>query len=344
MEVVQIGQSLIIGLGLIILIYIAGKQVLLGIYDISDFVLINGYILQFATPLSHMGFIARNIRRGINELTGVIEIYSIKRVVPLNYYYSNSQPLKKLESIEFKNVSFGYNSSHLILKNISFHLELGKTIGIVGATGSGKSTLSNLLFNFYEAQSGSILINNKNIQDVQSESLCKLFGIVPQDLMLFNATIYENILFARPDASKEEVEQVIELVQLGSFIKKLPNHYNTMVGERGLNLSGGEKQRIAIARVLLKQPSLYIFDEATSSLDILTEETIMKKIAPIIKNSAVLIVAHRLSTVVNADEILVLNNGVVEEQGTHVFLLKKGGFYASMWRNHEKNYKDSNVE
>ncbi|MBW8308813.1 MAG: ATP-binding cassette domain-containing protein [Candidatus Paracaedibacteraceae bacterium] len=338
MEFVRIGQNLIIGLGLIIFTYTAGKQTLLNIYNVSDFVLINGYVLQFAAPLSHMGAIARSIRRGLNELTGIMEIYNAK---PKNSRHTEKdyQSLEKLESIKFENVSFGYDPSRLVLKDLSFHLPAGKTIGIVGATGSGKSTISNLLFNFYDINSGNILINNKDIQTLSTESLYKLLGIVPQDITLFNTSIYENILYARPNASKEEVEEVIELAQLESVLKKLPHHYDTVVGERGLKLSGGEKQRIAIARVLLKRPSLYIFDEATSSLDLSTEDTIMKNIAPILKNSTSIIIAHRLSTVVNVDEILVLHDGVVEERGTHMALLKKNGIYAALCRTHDQAYK-----
>lgn len=338
MELVRIGQSIIIGLGLVILIYVAGQQALMSGYDVSDFVLINGYVLQFAAPLSHIGFIARDIRRGINELVSIMEIYNTK---PAAHYYSgkSSKSLEIFENLEFKDVSFGYDSSHLVLKDVSFYLQEGKTLGIVGATGSGKSTISNLLFKFFDVDSGKILINNESIQSLNPESLYNVLGIVPQDVTLFNLSIYENILFACPNASKEEVEKVIELAHLGPALKKMPHHYHTVVGERGLKLSGGEKQRIAIARILLKRPSLYIFDEATSSLDLSTENTIMNNIAPITKKSTSIIIAHRLSTVVNADEILVLNNGVIEERGTHSFLLKQEGLYASLWKAHEEAYK-----
>ena len=342
MEFVRIGQNLIIGLGLIILTYTAGKQALLSVYDVSDFVLINGYALQFVAPLSQMGFIARDIRRGINDLAGIMKIYSTNPTTSQPSRKNFKSP-EKLESIEFKNVSFAYDHSRFVLKDISFHLEAGKTIGIVGATGSGKSTISNLLFNFYDVTSGKILINNENIQILKSENLHKLLGIIPQDITLFNTTIYENILFGKPNASKDEVEEAIELAHLGSVLKRMPQHYDTVVGERGLKLSGGEKQRIAIARAFLKRPALYIFDEATSSLDLSTEAFIMKTIDPIIKNSTSIIIAHRLSTVVNADEILVLHNGAVEERGTHTFLLKQGGIYVSLWKAHEEAYKESNA-
>ncbi|MBY0292351.1 MAG: ATP-binding cassette domain-containing protein [Alphaproteobacteria bacterium] len=337
MEFVRIGQSFIIGCGLVWLTYTAGKQTFLSVYNVSDFILINGYVLQFAAPLSFMGFIARDIRKSLNDFASIMEIYNTKSLIA---HPNKSFVLaKQVDKIEFQNVSFGYESSRLVLKDVSFELHAGKTLAIVGPTGSGKSTISNLLFRFYNANAGTIFINNKDIQEVNIESLYNLLGIVPQDVTLFNTTIYENILYARPNALKEEVEEAIELAHLGSVLQRLPHHYDTVVGERGLKLSGGEKQRIAIARVLLKQPSLYIFDEATSSLDLSTEETIMNNITSIIKDSTSLIIAHRLSTVVNADEILVLNNGFVEERGTHTSLLKQQGFYASLWQTHEEAHK-----
>lgn len=339
MEYVRIGQNVIIGIGLILLTYTAGQQTLSSIYDISDFVLINGYILQFAAPLGHIGFIARDIRRGMNELASIVEILRIKpeTLVSSGKVYS----LKRLKSIEFQNVSFGYEAKRSVLKDISFYLEEGKTLGIVGTTGSGKSTISNLLFKFYDINLGKILINNKDIRNFSTEQLSHLIGIVPQDITLFNTTIYENILFARPNARKEEVEEVVELTHLNSVLKRLPHHYDTVVGERGLKLSGGEKQRIAIARALLKRPSLYIFDEATSSLDLGTEETIMTNIAPFLKKSTTIIVAHRLSTVVNVDEILLFQHGMIEERGTHPSLLKQKGLYASLWKTHEEAQRKS---
>ncbi|MBS0271691.1 MAG: ABC transporter ATP-binding protein/permease [Proteobacteria bacterium] len=341
LELVRIGQSMIIGVGLVLLIYTAGEQALSGGYNVSDFVLINGYVLQFAAPLNQLGFIARNIKKGLNDLANVIEIYK----TPITSHSAGKAltSFEKLESIDFQNVSFGYEPSHLVLKDLSFHLQSGKTIGIVGSTGSGKSTISNLLFKFFDLNSGEILINNQDIQSLKSDSVYKHFGIVPQDITLFNTSIYENILFARPEAHKEEVEEAIKLAQLEIVLKRLPNHYDTIVGERGLKLSGGEKQRIAIARVLLKRPSLYIFDEATSALDLSTENIIMKNIAHIIKNSASIIIAHRLSTVINADEILVLQHGIVEERGTHTSLLRQNGIYASLWKTHEETHKKFNA-
>lgn len=339
LELVRIGQSVIIGIGVIFLTYVAGHQTLSNIYNVSDFVLINGYILQLAAPLSQMGFVARDIRKGSNELASVMEIYKTKPIKP-QYFEGDFPLIEKLESVQFKNVFFGYDDSRFVLKDINFFLQSGRSIGIVGETGSGKSTISNLLFKFYNATSGKILINDQDINSLKSEDLSSLFGVVSQDVTLFNTTIYENILFARPTAIKTEVEEAMQLAQLESVLKKLPHHYNTVVGERGLKLSGGEKQRIAIARILLRRPSLYIFDEATSSLDLKTEEIIMKNIEFITKSSSSIIIAHRLSAVMNADEILVLNNGIVEERGTHLSLLKQRKIYFSLWKSQSEALKD----
>lgn len=340
-ELIRIGQSVIIGFGLILFTYAAGQQTLSSIYDVSDFVLINGYVLQFVTPLSQIGFIARNFRSGMNELASVMEIFKEN---PLSVTLSSPEKdhtLGTLHCIEFQNVVFGYTPSRFVLQDISFRLEEGKTLGIVGTTGSGKSTISYLLLKFYEISSGKIFINNMDIQNVRIESLSHLIGVIPQDITLFNTTIYENVLFARPNASKKDVEEAIELACLAPVLKRLPHHYNTIVGERGLKLSGGEKQRIAIARVLLKKPSLYIFDEATSSLDLATEKKIMKNIAHTLKKSTSIIIAHRLSTIINADEILVFHYGGIIERGTHSSLLKQQGVYANLWEAHGQAHKKS---
>jgi ABC-type transport system involved in Fe-S cluster assembly fused permease/ATPase subunit len=309
MELVRVGQSLIVGLGLILLTYTAGKKVLLHIYDVSDFILINGYVLQFISPLSHMGVIVKAVRKGINDLEDVMSIYNEKSHIKDE---SSGLIIKEVKGIVFKNVSFGYKPSRLILKDASFEVKKGETLGIIGQTGSGKSTLPYLLFKFFDVNSGQILINNKDIQTINIDKLRNLFGIVPQDITLFNTSIYENILFARPDATKEEVEKVIELSCLEETLKNFPESYHTIVGERGLKLSGGEKQRIAIARVLLKEPQVYILDEATSCLDSVTEEKVMKNIAPYLKRATTIIIAHRLSALNNADKVITLHNGRLE--------------------------------
>jgi ABC-type transport system involved in Fe-S cluster assembly fused permease/ATPase subunit len=333
MEYVRVGQRFIIGMGLLLLTFMAAKQALIKGFGVEDFILINGYILQFAAPLRLMGFATRDFKRGVNSLSHVMEVYKIQSAS--SDFYANTSSISRVESLEFKNVFFSYEPSSPILSDINFYLKTGKSIGIVGGSGSGKSTIANLVFKFFDLKAGEILINNKNIQAIEPHSFYKTLGIVPQDINLFNTSIYENILFARPNARKAEVEEVIALAQLEPVLKKLPEHYNTIVGERGLKLSGGEKQRIAMARILLKKPSLYIFDEATSSLDSSTEAAILKNIKPILENAASLIIAHRLSTVVNADQIIVLEGGVIKECGSHSCLLKKQGLYASMWKTHE---------
>lgn len=334
MEVVRIGQNIILGLGITVLMYMAGQQAAQGHYDISDFILINGYIFQFATPLSQMGLIARSIRKGLVDLNDVVEIYNktTEDNSKINLPFSD-----KVQCIEFKNVNFGYCPSKLNLKDINLKLEFGKTIGIVGETGSGKSTIANLILKFFNPTSGMITINQMDMQNINSEDIRKIFGIVSQDITLFNRSIYENILFARPDASHKEVEKAIEMSCLLPTFETLPQHYNTQVGERGVKLSGGEKQKIAIARALLKKPQVYIFDEATSALDQCTEEKLMRNIATNLKNAMTIVIAHRLSAVVDMDEILVLQNGRIQERGTHELLLKKGEIYSSLWKSHENS-------
>lgn len=339
MEVIRLGQGIILGCGLILITYVAGKNTLLKIHDISDFVLINGYVLQFAAPLSFFGFILRDMRKGLKDLENVVNLLKTETDVRED---ENLKTIKKLKTIEFNNVSFGYNHSNLILKNINLKILPGQTIAIVGSTGTGKSTISNLLFRFYNVSSGEILFNGKNIKNLKSENIHELIGIVPQDISLFNTTIYENILYGRPLASKKRIIEAIKLAQLDEFIVQLPDHYNTMVGERGLKLSGGEKQRIAIARLLLKRPSLYILDEATASLDSKTEAHIMKNITSIIKNASCLIIAHRLSTIVYADKIIVLDKGRIKEEGNHAALLKKKGLYYKLWNQQLKNKDNTN--
>lgn len=329
-EIVRIGQRLIIGSGIIVLIFIAGNQVVLSNYDISDFILINGYILQFAAPLGHMGLIIKDIRRGFTELDDILSIYKTK-LSDFQIQRDNVQKIEDFHELKFNQVCFGYQKSSSTLKNISFIIKKGKKIAVVGKTGSGKSTLSNLIFNFYEVTSGEITVNDVNINNIEKDSLYNLLGIVPQDVLLFNTSIYENIIYARPDAKKSEVEQAIFLSNLEPVLNKLNNHYHTIVGERGMKLSAGEKQRIAIARILLKKPSIYIFDEATSYLDYTSQRIIMDNIFSHLKNKTVIIIAHRLETIIKADEILVMNEGSISERGRHEYLITQNGLYAEMW-------------
>lgn len=310
---IQTGQAFIIGIGLLLLTIISGNAVINHTLTIGDFILINGYLMQFAMPLHQFGYILRQVRTGLNNLHDAFEIM---RQEPEIVDAPNAINLKTEKAeIIFENVFFNYNSSREILKDVSFKVPAGKTVAIIGSTGSGKSTIARLLFRFYDINSGKILINGNDIRNITQNSLRSLIGIVPQDTVLFNNSLYFNIAYGKPTATKQEVENVIKLAHLDELIKKLPEGYNTIVGERGLKLSGGERQRVAIARMLLKNPLIYIFDEATSSLDVHTEHEIQKNIATISSDCTTIIIAHRLSTIEHADQVLVLENGKIIETG-----------------------------
>lgn len=328
-EIVHLGQGLIIGCGLTVMTVLAGRAVLSGTMDVSDFSLMNGYVLQFVVPLSYFGYFFRKMRKGLTDMEDIMRILSLK---PEIVNVPDAKPLHVTNAqIVFDDVVFGYDSRRPILKGVSFTVPAGKTVAIVGSTGAGKSTIARLLFRFYDVISGRILIDGQDISKVTQDSLRDAIGIVPQDTMLFNNTLYYNIAYGYPDATKEEVLQAVHLAHLDSFVATLPDGIHTEVGERGLKLSGGEKQRIAIARVILKRPYIYIFDEATSALDTKTEREIQKNLEEISEGSTTVIIAHRLSTVVHADEIIVLGHGQVVERGTHQQLLSHKGAYARLW-------------
>ena len=314
-ELVHMGQGIIMGLGLLLFTWISGTAVIKGHMKTGDFVLINSYLLQFIYPLSFFGIILRHIRRGFGDMEDAFHLLDMK---PDIIDKPNAQELitEKVE-ITFDNVVFGYGSQRTILKGVSFKVQAGKTVAIVGPTGSGKSTITRLLLRFYDITAGKILINGIDIRDITQESLRALIGVVPQDTVLFNNTLYYNIAYGNPAVSSAQVERALHLAHLDKLLFILPEGISTIVGERGLKLSGGEKQRVSIARVLVKAPKMYIFDEATSALDTKTEREIQKNIEEISKGSTTLIIAHRLSTVVNADQIIVLQGGRVAEQGTH---------------------------
>ena len=238
--------------------------------------------------------------------------------------------------IEFQHVSFAYDAQRPILKDVSFTVPAGKTVAIVGPSGAGKSTISRLLYRFYDVTAGNIMIDGQNIADVQQESLRRAIGMVPQDTVLFNDTVRYNIRYGRPSATDAEVEQAAKLAQIHTFVKSLPKQYDSMVGERGLKLSGGEKQRVSIARTILKDPPILILDEATSALDSLTEQEIQSALRTISRNRTTLVIAHRLSTVIEADEIVVLDKGAIVERGSHLALLRKKGLYATMWNRQQQ--------
>ena len=328
-ELVHLGQGVIIGLGLLVLTWISGNAVIQGTMQVGDFVLINGYLLQFFYPLSFFGILLRHIRRGFTDMENAFALLDLE---PEIVDAPNAIALApSAVRITFEDVSFGYQVARPILKGVSFTVPEGKTVAIVGPTGSGKSTIARLLFRSYDVSAGRILVNGNDIRSITQDSLRALFGIVPQDTVLFNNTLYYNVAYGNPSAPVEQVERAMQLAHLDNLVAALPYGVATMVGERGLKLSGGEKQRVAIARALVKNPKMYIFDEATSALDTRTERDIQKNIEEISQGSTALIIAHRLSTVINADQIIVLEHGLVAETGTHAELLAKGGLYKRLW-------------
>lgn len=336
-ELVLLGQGIIMGIGLLILTWLSGTQVVAGVLHVSDFVLINVYLMQFMVPLGNFGYVFRDMNEGITNLEGVIEILNEKPEIQDVPTAKNL--IIKNGSIFFDKVSFSYDKRRPILNEISFEIPTRKTTAIVGATGSGKSTIANLLFRYYDVSHGRILIDGQDIRELKQLSLQSAIGIVPQNTALFNDTLGYNIAYGHPNASNIEIERAIKNSHLDSFIAMLPEGLDTLVGEQGLKLSGGERQRVAIARVLLKNPTIFIFDEATSSLDTKTEHLIQENIEDVSRNSTTLIIAHRLSTVTHADQILVLDHGKLVEQGTHNELIRQAGAYAQLWEKQMRHKK-----
>lgn len=325
---ISLGQDLIIGMALIIFSLMCAHKVLYGGYGISDFVLINAYVLQFAIPLGSLGFIIGDFQKQLTQMEKTIELFGHKTGIK-----DGDKPIMGEDqgiAVICKDIHFGYEPTRPILQGISFSLLPGKTVAFVGPTGSGKSTLMNLLLRFYDYQSGEMYINGEDIRTIKQESLFRSIAVVPQDIALFNDTLRSNLLYGNPLASEEMLMKGIELALLSALVSSLPDGLETVVGERGLALSSGERQRVGIARAWLKNPSFYIFDEATSALDIQTEEKIMQNIREETKNATVLIIAHRLSTIRSANEIFVFNKGKVAESGSHEELIKKKGIYANM--------------
>ena len=330
LSVLNITQGLIISAGLVSLMLMAAFDVRSGLMTVGDFVLVNTYLIQLYLPLNILGFAYREIKLSItnmeemfNLLDEPYEVIDPKDPTPFS---------SKDACVTFENVSFDYNPDRKILKNISFEVPAGKTCAIVGSSGAGKSTISRLLFRFYDVTKGSIKLDGINIKDMSQKDLRHAIGMVPQDTVLFNDTIYYNIAYGNPSAPKEAVLEAARLAKIHNFIESLPQGYETLVGERGLKLSGGEKQRVAIARTLLKRPAIFLFDEATSALDTQTEKEIQKSIKDVSANHTTLIIAHRLSTVIEADQIIVLDHGKIVERGTHTDLLKEKGLYETMWK------------
>ena len=323
------GQGVILGIGMAICMGLSAWEVQRGSQTLGDFVFINAMLIQLSIPLNFIGFIYREIRQGLTDIEAMFDLLDVPEEVQDR---PGAVPLKVNKgTVRFEDVHFSYDADRRILKGISFEVPAGKTVAIVGPSGAGKSTISRLIFRFYDIQSGRILIDGQDIRDVTQESLRAQIGMVPQDTVLFNDTISYNIRYGRIGASEEEVTEAARLAQIGGFIECLPEGYRTLVGERGLKLSGGEKQRVAIARTILKAPPILMLDEATSALDTQTEQEIQAALDVVSRGRTTLVIAHRLSTVISADEIIVLKDGMIAERGTHRDLLAKEGLYKSMW-------------
>jgi len=323
------GQGLIFGTGMTIVMVMSALEVQRGNQTIGDFVFINVMLMQLSVPLNFIGFVYREIRQGLADIEQMFDLLSVEEEIV------DAPDAKQLEVsngvIRFDNVDFFYDAERAILKGVDFEVPAGQTVAIVGPSGAGKSTISRLIYRFYDVTGGSITIDGQDVREVTQHSLRAAVGMVPQDTVLFNDTIRYNIRYGRPDATDEEVEDAARLAQIHNFIVDLPDGYDAMVGERGLKLSGGEKQRVSIARTILKGPPILILDEATSALDTMTEQDIQTALKLVSKDRTTLVIAHRLSTVVDADQIIVLGEGSIVERGTHNELLEHGGVYSSMW-------------
>ncbi len=333
------GQALIIACAMTLMMGFAASEVAAGTMTLGDFVLINAFTMQIFMPLNFLGFVYREIR---GSLANIEQMFALLAREPEIVDAPDAVSLQlSCGEVNFNNVHFHYNAKRKILKGISFSIKPRQKVAVVGASGSGKSTLVKLLYRFYDVADGSIKVDGQDISQVTQQSLREAIGIVPQDTVLFNDTLRENIRYGRVGATEEEVNRAIELAHLRDFIDSLPDGYQTTVGERGLKLSGGEKQRVAIARTILKNPAVLVFDEATSSLDSYSERQINQAITEVTKDNTSLVIAHRLSTIVDADIILVMKQGEIIEQGNHQSLLEQAGEYASLWNMQHKNQQEN---
>jgi len=330
MALLNFGQGAIIAIGVTLIMIFAAQGVVDGTMSLGDLVLVNTMMLQLFIPLGFLGIIYRSMKHALADMDLMFKLLDMK---PQIRDSSVARTLTvKQANIEFKNIEFSYNEERQILHDISFEIPSGHKVAVVGPSGAGKSTLARLLFRFYDIDKGQILIDGQDIREVSQASLRQHIGIVPQDTVLFNESIFHNIQYARPDATEGEVRRAARLANIDKFIDALPDGYNTVVGERGLKLSGGEKQRVAIARVILKNPRILIFDEATSSLDSHSEQIILQSLKEVAEEHTTLVIAHRLSTIVDANNIIVLEQGKIVEQGTHQVLLNRNGLYANLWK------------
>lgn len=329
LSLLNIGQSIIMASGLTLLMWMAARGIAHGNMTVGDFVLVNTYLMQLAQPLEVFGWVYRTARVHIVDLKHMFDLLDERSEVP---DVPEAKPIHITEGkIQFKDVHFAYDPRRPILKGISFEVPAGKTIALVGPSGAGKSTIARLLFRFWDPTQGHILIDGQDIRSVTQVSLRKQIGIVPQDTVLFNDTLHYNLAYASPYSPPEAVEQAAQMAAIDRFVAQTPDRWDTVVGERGLKLSGGEKQRMAIARVFLKAPKIVVLDEATSALDTQTEKEIQSNLQEVARGRTTLIIAHRLSTIIDADEILVLAHGQVCERGRHIDLLRRNGLYAQMW-------------
>lgn len=335
LSALNMGQAVVISVGVVAIMVMAAMGVVAGVMTLGDFVMVNAYLIQLAMPLNLLGTVYREIKQSLIDME-----------VMFNLLHTGAEILDRPGAtplvsdggeVVFRNVSFGYDARRPILCGVDFTVPAGKTVAIVGPSGAGKSTISRLLFRFYDVTGGEILIDGQDLRSVTQDSLRASIGIVPQDTVLFNDTVYYNIAYGRPSATREEVEAAAKLARIHEFVRGLPDGYDSIVGERGLKLSGGEKQRVAIARTILKGPAILLFDEATSALDTRTERAIQNSLTEVSRDRTTLVIAHRLSTVVDADEIIVLEAGRIVERGQHENLLDREGHYATMWRRQQES-------
>jgi ATP-binding cassette subfamily B protein len=329
LNLLNLGQAAIIAIGLTVIMLLAAHDMKLGTMTIGSFVVINTYLVQLWQPLNFLGVVYMTIKQGMVDMEQMFNLLDVPAEIEDKPGAPALHPAGG--EVRFEDVRFGYRPDREILHGVSFVIPAGKRVAIVGPTGSGKSTISRLLFRFYDVTGGRVMIDGQDVRDVAQDSVRAAIGVVPQDTVLFNDTILYNIGYGRPSASRAEIEAAARLAQVHDFVMRLPDGYDTKVGERGLKLSGGEKQRVAIARTLLKDPRILILDEATSALDTRTEQDIQDAFRAVMRERTTLVIAHRLSTVIDADEIIVLHDGVIEERGTHAALLARDGLYAAMW-------------